>query len=241
MPLQFSVCTEDQANWDKFPLANCKLQKYESQIEMKKSSSSSHTSYWMHNLISLHRTQFIFQVIWFQQQCFLIPFFIFIFFLLFHFMRYSFPSLSITHLHSFYHCEHGGRAYSEIFSKDIQADVEKMLNNTLTIQPQTENTFKIDLTERPPWKVFDGLQCKLHQLSMYPDQMQTDHIEKILTEIHKCIKQHVLSMIQCTKLPEWRQFIFYYYLVSVLFFFNVEQREASLMFNWFLLILRPIE
>lgn len=70
--------------------------------------------------------------------------------------------------------------------------MEKVLNNTLSMQPQMENTFKIDLTERPPWKVFDGLQCKLHQLSMYPDQMQTDDIEKILTEIENCIKQHVL-------------------------------------------------
>lgn len=55
-----------------------------------------------------------------------------------------------------------------------------------------ENTFNIDLTKHSPWKVFDGLQHKLHQLSMYPDQMQTNKIAKILTEIQNCIKQHVL-------------------------------------------------
>lgn len=81
---------------------------------------------------------------------------------------------------------------TEIFSKDIQADVQKVLNNTLSMQPQMENNLKIDLTKRPPWKVFDELQCKLHQLSMHPEQMPIDDIEKFLTEIQNCVMQHVL-------------------------------------------------
>lgn len=80
----------------------------------------------------------------------------------------------------------------EIFSKDIQADVEKVLNNTLSNQPQMENTFHIDLTKRPPWQTFDELQLKLHQLSMYPGQMNTDDINEICSEIRKCITEHVL-------------------------------------------------
>lgn len=80
----------------------------------------------------------------------------------------------------------------EIFSKDIQADVEKVLKNTLLNQPQMENTFHIDLTKRPPWQTFDELQRKLHQLSMYPEQMSRDDVNKICAEIRKCITEHVL-------------------------------------------------
>lgn len=82
--------------------------------------------------------------------------------------------------------------HTEIFSKDIQADVDKVLKNTLLNQPQMENTFEIDLSKRPPWKMFDELQCKLHQLSMYPERVQNDDIDEILTEIQKCITEHVL-------------------------------------------------
>lgn len=81
---------------------------------------------------------------------------------------------------------------SEIFSKDIQADVEKVQKNTLLNLPQMENTFVIDLTKRPPWQTFDELQCKLHQLSMYPEQIHSDDVNKICTEIGKCITEHVL-------------------------------------------------
>lgn len=81
----------------------------------------------------------------------------------------------------------------EIFSKDIQADVEKVLKNTLSNQPQMENTFVIDLTKQPPWKTFDELQYKLHQLSMYPEQVHSsDDVNNICTEIRKCISEHVL-------------------------------------------------
>lgn len=89
------------------------------------------------------------------------------------------------------HCSHVSHL-TEIFSKDIQADVEKVLNNTITMQPQMENTLEIDLTKRPPWQMFDELQCKLHQLSMYPEQIKRDDIEKILQEIENCVQQHVL-------------------------------------------------
>lgn len=58
------------------------------------------------------------------------------------------------------------------------------------MQPQVE--LKIDLTKRPPWQVMDELQCKLHQLSMFPDQVHTNDIDKILTEIQNCVMQHVL-------------------------------------------------
>ncbi|XP_031618748.1 protein disks lost [Contarinia nasturtii] len=80
----------------------------------------------------------------------------------------------------------------EIFSKDIQADVEKVLKNTLLNLPQMENTFDIDLTKLPPWKTFDALQYKLHQLSMCPDEIHIDDVNKICTEIRKCITEHVL-------------------------------------------------
>ncbi|XP_055295120.1 protein disks lost [Sitodiplosis mosellana] len=80
----------------------------------------------------------------------------------------------------------------EIFSKDIQADVEKVLKNTPLNLPQMKNTIHIDLTKRPPWQTFDELQCKLHQLSMYPAQINSDDVNKICWEIGKCITEHVL-------------------------------------------------
>lgn len=81
----------------------------------------------------------------------------------------------------------------EIFSKDIQADLEKVLKNTLSNQPQMENTFLIDLAKRPPWQTFDILQHALHELSMYPEQVHSsDDVNKICTEIRKCISEHVL-------------------------------------------------
>lgn len=90
---------------------------------------------------------------------------------------------------------HVSMSILDIFSKDIQADVEKVLKKSN--QPQMENTFLIDLTKRPPWKAFDELQCKLHQLSMYPEQIHSDDINKICTEIRKCISEHVLPDPMC--------------------------------------------
>lgn len=81
----------------------------------------------------------------------------------------------------------------EIFSKDIQSDVDKVLKNTLTNQPQMKTAFHIDLAERSPWKTFDDIQLKLHQLSMKPDQIADGiAINGILTEIRKCITVHTL-------------------------------------------------
>lgn len=80
----------------------------------------------------------------------------------------------------------------DIFSKDIQADVEKVLKNTLLNLPQMENTFDIDLSKRPPWQTFDELQYKLHQLTMHPNEIHSDDVNKICTEIRECITQHVL-------------------------------------------------
>lgn len=80
----------------------------------------------------------------------------------------------------------------EIFSKDIQADVEKVLKNTPLNLPQMKNAIHIDLTKRPPWQTFDELQCKLHQLSMCSEEMLGDDVNKICTEIEKCITEHVL-------------------------------------------------
>ena len=80
----------------------------------------------------------------------------------------------------------------EIFSKDIQADVEKVLKNTPLNLPQMKNAIHIDLTKRPPWQTFDELQCKLHQLSMCSEEIHGDDVNKICTEIEKCITEHVL-------------------------------------------------
>lgn len=55
-----------------------------------------------------------------------------------------------------------------------------------------ENSFNIDLSKRPPWQTFDDLQCKLHALSMYPQRIDSNEINEILTDIAKCISQHVL-------------------------------------------------
>lgn len=81
----------------------------------------------------------------------------------------------------------------EIFSKDIQADVEKVLKNTLTNQPQMKCTFHIDLTKRSPWKTFDDIQLKLHELSLKPEQMlDSSTINGICMEIRNCINGHTL-------------------------------------------------
>lgn len=97
----------------------------------------------------------------------------------------------------FFSFDFSSQSILEIFSKDIQADVEKVLTNTLLNQPQMENTFKIDLVKRPPWQTFDDLQYKLHQISMFPDQMQSDDIDRICSEIKNCITEHVLPDPMC--------------------------------------------
>lgn len=81
----------------------------------------------------------------------------------------------------------------EIFSKDIQADVDKVLKNSLTNQPQMKSTFQIDLAKRSPWKTFDDLQLKLHELSLKPQRIpDSGTINGTCIAIRNCISEHTL-------------------------------------------------
>lgn len=85
----------------------------------------------------------------------------------------------------------------EIFSKDIQADAEKILNRTSMKLTQMKTTFTIDITKRPPWQTADDLQYKLHQLSMFPQKIHGENINQICMDIEKCISEHVLPDPMC--------------------------------------------
>lgn len=81
----------------------------------------------------------------------------------------------------------------EIFSKDIQADVDKVLKNSLANHPQMKSTFHIDLAKRSPWKTFDDIQLKLHELSLKPQQIpDSGTINGICMAIRNCISEHTL-------------------------------------------------
>lgn len=114
-----------------------------------------------------------------------------------NFFYYEYTIFLLNALFSIQQNHFSSEIHLEIFSKDLQADVEKVLKNTLLNQPQMENTFQIDLTKQPPWQAFDKLQCKLHKLSMFPEEIKSSDVNEIGSEIRECISVHVLPDSMC--------------------------------------------
>lgn len=81
---------------------------------------------------------------------------------------------------------------SEIFSKSIQDDVDKVLKKTMLNITQLETAFEIDLVKNSPWMVFNELQCRLHIASLTPDKIDYEDIIKMTDEIHSCVNDHRL-------------------------------------------------
>lgn len=85
----------------------------------------------------------------------------------------------------------------EIFSKDIQADVENVMKKSKTNQTTSTTTFEIDLTKRSPWQVLDELQFNLHMASITPYRVTIDAIETLMDDLYSCVIDHRLLDAMC--------------------------------------------
>lgn len=82
--------------------------------------------------------------------------------------------------------------FAEIFSKNIQDDVDKVLKKTMLNLTPLETAFEIDLAKKTPWIVFNELQFRLHLASWTPDRINYGDILQMTDDIQSCVNDHRL-------------------------------------------------
>lgn len=82
--------------------------------------------------------------------------------------------------------------FSEIFTKDIDADAEKVVKKSFSPEATYKNEFDIDLDAIPPWKTFQKLQMYLHTASLEPQDLKYEMIIDFVNELFECMNKHVL-------------------------------------------------
>lgn len=80
----------------------------------------------------------------------------------------------------------------EIFTKDIQEDIEKVLKNQQANAQAAETKFEINLTHMSPWKAFEGLQEQLHVVSLKPEAIQTANVITMIENLTECCQSQGL-------------------------------------------------
>lgn len=82
--------------------------------------------------------------------------------------------------------------FTDIFTKDIEGDAEKVVKKSFSTELTSKNEFDIDLDAIPPWKIFSELQMQLHTTSLEPQYLKFEAVNDLIDKLFDCINKHVL-------------------------------------------------
>lgn len=80
----------------------------------------------------------------------------------------------------------------DVFTKDINEDIERIVKGRIAHAQILENTFEIELEAVPPWQAIEALQQQLHIASSKPTEIRADAVLATVRCVTEAVRAHTL-------------------------------------------------